>query len=156
MPEMGFSLAGLLVGLAVLLPSLFLVPFPARGTPQLPPESLPLMVLERGGQVGCLVLSTIIASTPGSWWWGAAVVVCVLVYYGLWVRFFSTGRPFLALYAPLGPIPVPMAIFPVLAFLCCAAWLSNWWLAAAAVVLAFAHITTSLRTAHALRDSDRD
>lgn len=152
---MSFSVAGLLVGLAILLPSLLLLAFRARGTPRLPAESLVLTMLERGGQVGCLVLATITSDVLGSWWWGAAVIVCVLAYYGLWIRFFSTGRPFLALYAPLGPIPVPMAIFPVLAFLCCAAWLSNWWLAAAAVVLAFAHITASLRIAHALRDSDR-
>ena len=150
---MGFSIAGLLVGIAILLPSLLLVAFPARDTPKLPPEPLVLTILERGGQMGCLVLATIISSVPGSWWWGAAVVACVLVYYGLWLRFFWTGRPFLALYAPLGPIPVPMAIFPVLAFLACSAWLSNWWLAAAAVVLAVAHITTSLRIAQALRDS---
>ena len=151
---MGFSLAGLLVGLAILLPSLLLLAFPARDAPPLPPESLPLTGLERGGQMGCLVLATIIASVPGFWWWGAAVVVCVLVYYGLWVRFFSTGRPFAALYEPLGPIPVPMAVFPVLAFLACAAWLANWWLAAAALVLAIAHITTSLKIARALREPD--
>ena len=153
---MGFSVAGLLVGLAILLPSLLLLPFPARGTPQLPAESLGLTLLERGGPVRCQQRATNTSDAPGSWWWGAAVVVCVLVYYGLWIRFFSTGRPFLALYAPVGPIPVPMAIFPVLAFLCCAAWLSNWWLAAAAVVLAVGHVTTSLRIAHTVRDSDND
>ncbi len=148
----GLSWAGLAVALTILAPSFLLIPWPARNAPSpLPKVGVALAALERIGQVGTLVLATVIVGEPGHPAWLGMVLVAVLAYYGLWVRYFARGREFSALYAPLGPLPVPMAVFPVLAFLAAAGWLGNPWLAGAAIILAAGHIPASLRIAAAAR-----
>ena len=108
-------------------------------------------MLERVGQVGCLVLAVIVAPVSGHPGWLIALIALVALYYLLWVRYLVGGRPFRLLYAPLGPVPVPLALTPVLAFLSASVWLQNWPLAAAALVLGVGHITVSLQTARAAR-----
>jgi hypothetical protein len=56
------------------------------------------------------------------------------------------------LYRPLWRVPVPMAILPAAVFLAAAAWLSNPWIAIAALILAAGHIPVSVITARATED----
>lgn len=141
---MGFSPLGLAVALAILLPNLLLIwfppaePWPAVRVPWL------LTAFERAGQALCLVVPAITVPGPLVWWWLVAVAAAIAGYYGSWVRYLVRGRSPRALYGPIGPVPVPMAILPVAAFLTAAAWLSNPWLAAAAVVLGVGHIPASV------------
>ncbi|MFS0854405.1 hypothetical protein [Microbacterium sp. 179-I 3D4 NHS] len=79
-----------------------------------------------------------------SWWWLPAVVLAVAAYYGLWGRYLVGARRFADLYRPLGKLPVPMALLPVVAFLATGAWLSNPWIAGAGVILAAGHIPAAL------------
>ena len=109
----GLSWAGLAVALTILAPSFLLIPWPARNAPSpLPKVGVALAALERIGQVGTLVLATVIVGEPGHPAWLGMVLVAVLAYYGLWVRYFARGREFSALYAPLGPLPVPNGGLP--------------------------------------------
>lgn len=148
----GLSWAGLAVALIILVPSFLLIPWPPRNAPSpMPKVGLPLTVMERVGQIGTLVLAAAIVGEPGHPAWLAVVVVAVLAYYGLWARYFARSREFSALYTPLGILPVPMAVFPVLGFLAAAGWLGNPWLAGAAIILAAGHIPASLRIAAATR-----
>ncbi len=143
----GFSVAGLIVSLAILAPNLVLLGWPARDQPVGEPSpGMILTVLERAGQACCLVLPALTGGSPHLDLWLLAVVLLIAAYYGLWVRFFLSGRQFDRLYAPLGPIPIPMALFPVLAFFAAAGWLNSWWLAAGALILAVGHIGTSWLT----------
>ena len=149
---MGFSLPGLLIALAILAPSFLLFPFPPTGAPDPAPRTSTIAgVLERVGQVGCLVLAVIVAPMPGHPAWLVALIALVAVYYLLWARYLAGGRRFRLLYAPLGPIPVPLALAPVLAFLAASAWMQNWLLAVAAVVLGVGHVTVSVTIARAVR-----
>ena len=147
----GFSLAGLAVSLAVLAPNLALVWAPPRDRTAITVKvPLPVSALERVGQVGCLVLPAISGTRGHVDAWLVLVVLLVATYHGLWVRYLRTGRRAAQLFAPLGPVPVPMAVVPVLAFLVAAIWLSTWPLAVASALLAVGHVTTAARTAHAL------
>ena len=143
----GFSLAGLLISLALLAPSLLF----ARdlrehaGVPGRVPPVLGL--IERVGQVGCLVLAPLSGGAGRGAAWGVVVGVLVAGYYALWARYLAGGRRVEALYAPLGPVPVPMALLPVLAFLTTAYWVGSWPLALAAVVLAAGHLPVAWRSA---------
>ncbi len=149
---MGFSLPGLLIALAILAPNFLLLPFPPTGAPDPAPRTSTIAgVLERVGQVGCLVLAVIVAPVPGHPAWLVALIALVAVYYLLWARYLVGGRRFRLLYAPLGPIPVPLALAPVLAFLAASAWMQNWLLAVAAVVLGVGHVTVSVTIARAVR-----
>ncbi len=143
---MGFSLAGLVVSLAILAPTLLL-----RGAPAPPPPAVPAVLtgLERAGQAGCLVLPALTGDPTGRGWL-VVVLAAVLGYYALWARYLYGGRRLALLYAPLGPIPVPMAVLPVLAFLAAALWLASWPVAVAVAVLAVGHLPTSWLVARGL------
>jgi hypothetical protein len=152
---MTFSLPGLLLSLAILAPSFLLFPWPARSQPEVLPKSGWLLSgLERGGQAACLVVPAITGGAGHPDWWLAAVIVFLGLYYGLWVRYFVGGREFALLYRQLAFVPVPMAVFPVLAVLAGAGWLQSWWLAGAAALLGIGHIALSYRIARALPPRD--
>lgn len=69
----------------------------------------------------------------------------------MWVRFFLGGRNFRLLYAPLGPLPIPMAVLPVCLFEVMALWGHSIGLALVALVLALGHVPASWRIAQALK-----
>jgi len=149
---MGFSLPGLILAVAILAPSFLLVPFPPMDAPHPAPRTSRVAgVLERVGQIGCLVLAVIVAPVLGHPGWLVALIILVALYYLLWGRYLAGGRHFRLLYAPLGPIPVPLAVAPVLAFLAASFWVQNWFLTAAAVVLGVGHITVSAQIARVVR-----
>ncbi len=147
---MGFSLLGLIVSILVLAPNLLLLRFPPRGRNVVAHVPRPLEWGERMGQALCLVVPAI--TLPGAivWWWALPAAVALATYYALWGRYLVVGREQALLYASLWRIPVPMAVMPVLVFLCAAAWLNNPWIAIAAVVLAVGHIPVALLTRRAI------
>lgn len=140
---MGFSALGLTVGLAVLAPNLLLLVFPPRTPLPAAQVPAPLAWIERTGQALCLVVPA--ATLPGELvgWWAVPTFAALAGYYALWARYLLTGRNGVALYLPWWAIPVPMALLPVMVFLCTSAWLSNPWIALAAAVLAVGHIPAS-------------
>ena len=140
---MGFSLIGLLITGVILLPNLLMIVLPPANIPeQVKSAGALLTVMERIGQVGCFLLPVfskgfIDAAPIDSWFILAAL--CVAAYLGLWIRY-ALQRDFRLLFAPLGPVPIPMAVFPVLAFAFIAIWLKSIWLGAAALALAVGHL----------------
>lgn len=142
---MTFSLAGLLLSVVVLAPSILLIAFMPRDMPkQVPSGGWLLTGLERAGQAATLVVPAITGNQGRPDGWMVAAIVFIIGYYVLWVRYFAGGRRFADLYRPAGPIPVPIAILPVLAFGAGALWLQSPWLGLATAVLAVGHIGTSL------------
>ncbi|GGM59339.1 hypothetical protein [Microbacterium saperdae] len=150
---MGFSLLGLIVSIAVLAPNLLLLWFPPHGQNTVARVPRLLEGVERMGQALCLVVPAI--TLPGAivWWWALPAVLALAIYYGLWGRYLVAGRAQALLYASLWRVPVPMAVMPVVVFLCAAAWLSNPWIAIAAAVLALGHIPVALLTRRAIRSA---
>lgn len=142
-----FSPIGALVSLAVLAPNLLLIRFPPK--PPLPKVPTPwlLVWLERAGQALCLVVPAI--TEPGwfAWPWAFPAIGCLAAYLGLWARYLVRGRQRSLLFHGPGRLVIPMAVLPVLAFACTAAWLGNPWIAASAAVLAAGHIPVSARLA---------
>lgn len=147
---MGFSALGLIVSIAVLAPNALLVLFPPRTPP--PPAHVfrPLGWIERAGQVLCMVVPAVTDPGELAGWWAVPAFVGLAGYYALWARYLSTGRDGVTLYRPWWVVPVPMAILPVVVYLSTAAWLSNPWIALAALVLAVGHIPASAIIAQAV------
>jgi hypothetical protein len=145
----GFSPWGVVIAAAVLLPNLTLLVFPPR--PALPQvRTSPAWVwLERSGQALCLTVPWITEPGELRWGWGGIALAALVAYGALWGRYLVSGCRREMLYRPWAWMPVPMAILPVLTFLAAAAWLSNPWVAAAAVVLAAGHIPVSFAMARA-------
>lgn len=150
---MGFSVVGLLIAVAILLPNALLIAFPPRAG-SLPPVSAGLVftILERAGQVGCLaaLVSAGAAFDARPSVFPVVLVAFVAVYWGLWVRYLRTREARL-LYSPWLRIPIPMAVFPVLAFATAGLWSLSPWLGAAVLVLAIGHLANSWAVYKALR-----
>lgn len=154
---MAGSLIGALFALGALAPSFLVIFFPPRKRPgQLPVPEGPLTAMEYAGRAGCLLVCCFSGDifTPhfGVWFWVSLVILAA--YWALWVRFFAGGRPFRALYAPLGPLPIPMAVLPVCLFLVMALWGRSIGLGLVALVLALGHVPSSWRIVQALKNLD--
>lgn len=64
----------------------------------------------------------------------------MLLYELAWVRYFGGGEELAGMYAPLGPIPVPIASLPVAAFVLLGVWCQSPVTVASAAVLGVGHI----------------
>jgi hypothetical protein len=143
---MGFSLTGLLMTVVILLPNLFVVFLPPKNMQsKLKDAGTFVTVIERIGQIGCFLLPVFskgyIESADFNIWLIIALV-CAALYYGLWIRY-AIKRDVALLLTPLAFIPIPMAVFPVLAFAAAAVWIQSIWLGVASVVLAIGHFANS-------------
>lgn len=156
---MGFSYIGLIVVCVILLPNLLFMAFPPQNVPLgLKGGNILLTVMERAGQVGFIIIPII----SYSYFSGIAfniftgiMIFSAIMYYGLWIRYFVRGREFYLLFKPLGVIPVPMAVFPIIYMLFSAIWLRHMWLGAAAVIFAVGHYFNSRKSyKHAIQNSE--
>lgn len=147
---MGLHLKGFILPILVLLPNLLLLFFPPINIPNhrsTPP--LIFTIFERVGQVTCFSLPILfgkrIADQPMDllMWF---MFVCLIIYYLCWIRFFWSSREYAVLFQPLGFIPVPLALFPILYFLLLALWLNSYLFALPAVLFAIGHFAASWST----------
>lgn len=73
-----------------------------------------------------------------SFWMFAGIAFLVL-YYVVWIRYFMGGRDIALLSKSFCMIPMPLAVFPVLYFLCAAIWLHNIPAAVFMIIFGVAH-----------------
>jgi hypothetical protein len=147
---MGFSITGLIIAILIFAPNLLMLLFPAKNVPaELKDAGKLYTVLERIGQIGCILLLCLAGDYFGHFAvnvWLVLMVICIALYYGLWLRYVIKGQDFLLLFCPLLFVPVPMAVFPVLAFAFAAVAGQFLWLGIAVVLLAIGHFANSLHT----------
>ena len=145
---MGFSYIGLIIGFVLMFPSIiFMIKFPPINAPvDLTDAGLIFTILERIGQIGCL---TILVISPANFQgleinvWALLIALCITIYYALWIRYILNRQEHKYLFKPLYFIPVPLAVFPVLAFAFTSIWGNSLWLGIATILLAVGHITNT-------------
>ena len=78
--------------------------------------------------------------------WLYLAALFLILYYAVWIRYFMGGREIELLNRAFLFVPMPLAVFPVLYFLCAAIWLHN--IPAAIIMILFgaAHLTVSLQS----------
>ena len=145
-----FSWVGLLVFALPMLINLFYVLFPPTDAPEAP-AAVPrwLELVEQGSRIAYLAAVTLLVSREPlrlrSVW--LVLTVCfLLLYYAVWLRYFAGGRRTELLRRAFLLVPMPLAVFPVLYYLCAAAWLHDLPAAALMVVFGAAHLTVSVRS----------
>ena len=147
---MGFSIIGLITAASIFLPNLIFIMVPPRNVPEnLKDAGLLFTLSERAGQAGCLivpVLSRDNYQNAGIDVWFVLMALCIIFYYGLWGKYILKGHAFSLAFVPLGFIPVPMAVFPVLAFGFAALWGQSVILGIAVIFLAVGHLANSWHT----------
>lgn len=153
---MNLKLSFLWIGLAVFaLPMLINIAyavFPPQGTAEQTAE-IPrwIELIEQVSRIAYLFAITLLVSreplrSRSVWLW---LAVCFLIlYYAVWIRYFAGGRQIALLNRPFLFVPMPLAVFPVLYFLCAAIWLHNLPAAVLMVVFGAAHLTVSVRSFH--------
>lgn len=78
--------------------------------------------------------------------WLFLAAIFLILYYAVWLRYFMGGREIALLNRLFLFVPMPLAVFPVLYYLCAVVWLHN----APAVILMMifgaAHLTVSMQS----------
>ena len=156
---MGFSIEGLLLVIAVLLPNLLVIVFPPQNVPEGPKDAgIVLTVLERIGQAGCFLLPPLSKDyfkAVAVDVWFILTLISIAVYISLWIRY-AFKRDYEYLFKPLLFIPVPMAVFPVCAFAFMAVWIQSLWLGLAVLVLGIGHLANSYHSYQCIMGDKHD
>lgn len=78
--------------------------------------------------------------------WLYLAALFLLLYYAVWIRYFVNGREVALLHRAFLFVPMPLAVFPVLYYLCAAVWLRNIPATVVMAIFGAAHLTVSLQS----------
>jgi hypothetical protein len=139
--------------LPIVVPNLIWALLPRQPTneplvPSIDPRLKLLVVLEGAGRVAVFALPFFLECSVQTGFDRVLVglgALALLVYYVGWARFFIRGRQPVLLFAPLGVLPVPLAVSPVVYFLAFAGLARSPLMAVATAVFGLAHVSLSLK-----------
>lgn len=78
--------------------------------------------------------------------WLYLAALFLLLYYAVWIRYLVNGREVVLLHRAFLFVPMPLAVFPVLYYLCAAVWLRNIPATVIMAIFGAAHLTVSLQS----------
>ena len=78
--------------------------------------------------------------------WLFLSAIFLILYYAVWILYFVGERKVDLLNRAFLFVPMPLAVFPVLYFLCAAVWLHNFPAAIIMTVFGAAHLTVSIQS----------
>lgn len=146
----GFNWIGLVIFLLPMVINVFYVLFPPKNAPEDAPKGNKMLeAVEKISRMLYLAaMAALVSGRPAalrSPWWVLAAAFLAL-YHAVWIRYFAGGRDVALLGKSFCGVPMPLAVFPVLYYLCGALWLHN--LPAAGLMLIFgvAHNVVSYRS----------
>ena len=143
--KISFSWIGLVVFALPMLINLVYAAFPPADEPQPPaPVMRWVEIVEQASRIAYLLAGTFLVSVRSTWFFLA--VAFLLLYYAVWIRYFVFGRDVALLERVFLFVPMPLAVFPVLYFLCAALWLHNVPAAVLMVIFGATHLTVSLQS----------
>ena len=148
--KVSFSWIGLVIFALPMLINIAYVMFPPAGkAEQAAAVTHWVEIVEQISRIAYLFAVTLLVSRETlsfrSVWFSLAAVFLVL-YYAVWLRYFMGGREIVLLSRSFLFVPLPLAVFPVLYFLCAAIWLHNLPAAIIMVIFGAAHLTVSLQS----------
>ena len=148
--KVSFSWIGLVIFALPMLINIAYVMFPSAGkAEQAAAVTYWVEIVEQISRIAYLFAVTLLVSRENlsfrSVWFSLAAVFLVL-YYAVWLRYFMGGREIALLSRSFLLVPMPLAVFPVLYFLCAAIWLHNLPAAIIMVIFGAVHLTVSLQS----------
>ena len=148
--EISFSWIGLVVFALPMLINIVYAIFPPIGkAEQTAPVTRWIEVVEQISRIAYLLAITLLVSRKPFHFrsaWLCLAAVFLLLYYIVWIRYFAGGRNIALLNRPFLFVPLPLAVFPVLYFLCAAVWLHNIPAAIMMMIFGAAHLTVSIQS----------
>ena len=148
--KVSFSWIGLVIFALPMLINIAYVMFPPAGkAEQTTAVTHWIEIVEQISRIAYLFAVMLLVSRDRlsfrSVWFSLAAVFLVL-YYAVWLRYFMGGREIALLSRSFLLVPMPLAVFPVLYFLCAAIWLHNLPAAIIMAIFGAAHLTVSLQS----------
>lgn len=148
--KLSFSWVGLVIFALPMLINIAYAIFPPAGEAASAKSSARwLETVEGVSRIAYLIVLTFLVGEKPldlkSAWFYISIAFLVL-YYIAWIRYFACGRDTALLGKAFLFVPMPLAVFPVLYFLCSAIWMHNLPAAIVMVIFGAAHITVSLRS----------
>ena len=148
--KVSFSWIGLVIFALPMLINIAYVLFPPAGKAEQPAAVTHwIEIVEQISRIAYLFAVTLLVSRETlsfrSVWFSLAAVFLVL-YYAVWLRYFIGGREIALLSRSFLFVPMPLAVFPVLYFLCAAIWLHNLPATITMVIFGAAHLTVSIQS----------
>ncbi len=148
--KVSFTWFGLVIFALPMLINIAYVLFPPAGKAEQPAAVTHwIEIVEQISRIAYLFAVTLLVSRDklgfrSGWLYLAATFL--ILYYGVWLRYFMGGREIALLRRSFLFVPMPLAVFPVLYFLCAAIWLHN--LPAAIIMMIFgaAHLTVAIQS----------
>ena len=106
-------------------------------------------IVEQISRIAYLAAITLLVSREpiqfrSVWLWLAALFL--ILYYAVWIRYFVGGREIALLNRAFLFVQMPLAVFPVLYFLCAAVWLHNLPAVILMTIFGAAHLTVSIQS----------
>lgn len=148
--KLSFSWAGLAVFALPMLINIAYTVFPPAGKAE-DGAAVPrwIEIVEQVSRIAYLLAITLLVSRDpirfqSAWLWIAALFL--ILYYVVWIRYFAGGREIALLNRSFLFVPMPLAVFPVLYFLCAAVWLHNLPAVILMTVFGAAHLTVSIQS----------
>ncbi len=134
----------------VILPTVLLIKFQPKNMPDNPDENgdFRLSAAEGIGRTGVIIaplFATIHLDNTYEEIAMSGMIITLILYYFGWIRYFKGGREYELMFSPMAGIPVPLAVTPVLFFLCATLVLHSPYMLAATVVFGIGHIANSMK-----------
>lgn len=148
--KISFTWVGLVIfALPMLINIAYVVFPPAGGAEQAGAVTHWVEIVEQVSRIAYLVLITLLVSREpvrlrSVWFWLAALFL--ILYDAVWIRYFAGGREIALLNRAFLFVPMPLAVFPVLYYLCAAVWLHNLPAGIAMVIFGAAHLMVSIQS----------
>ena len=143
--QFGFSIVGVVFLAMLFVPNIRWAKSQPPGYEEISRhEDKALLLFERIGQVLATCSAVVFVCPQGfslPWLlWLLIAFLLMLLYEAAWIRYFKGGEKLVDMYRPLGPIPVPIASLPVVAFALLGIWHQSPIAVIAAVILGISHI----------------
>ena len=143
--QFGFSIVGVVFLAMLFVPNIRWAKSQPPGYEEISRhENKALLLFERVGQVLATCSAVVFVYPQGlslPWLlWLLIGILLMLLYEAAWIRYFKGGEKLEDMYRPLGPIPVPIASLPVVAFALLGIWHQSPIAVIAAVILGIGHI----------------
>ena len=148
--KVSFSWIGLVIFALPMLINIAYVMFPPAGkAEQTAAVTHWVEIVEQISRIAYLFAVTLLVSRENLSFrsvWLFLAALFLLLYYVVWIRYFAGGREIALLRRAFLFVPMPLAVFPVLYYLCAAIWLHNLPAAIIMVIFGAAHLTVSIQS----------
>ena len=148
--KVSFSWIGLVIFALPMLINIVYAIFPPSGkAEQTAAATHWIEIVEQISRIAYLLAITLLVSRNPFHFrsaWFCLAAIFLFLYYIVWIRYFAGGRDIALLNCPFFFVPMPLAVFPVLYFLCAAVWLHNIPAAILMMIFGAAHLTVSIQS----------